>query len=51
MAGGGVRAHLAFRGGYGADMEGLDKVCSTIGTTSRQMMLPLRHGGLGLHMQ
>ena len=25
-----------------------DKACSTLG---RQMMLPLRHGGLGLHMQ
>ena len=31
-----------------ADMEGPDKACSTLG---RQMMLPLRHGGLGLHMQ
>ena len=29
-------------------MEGPDKACSTLG---RQMMLPLRHGGLGLHMQ
>ena len=34
-------------GEYGADMEGPDKACSTLG---RQMMLPLRHGGLGLHM-
>ena len=33
---------------YGADMEGPDKACSTLG---RQMMLQLRHGGLGLHMQ
>ena len=32
----------------GADIEGPDKACSTLG---RQMMLPLRHGGLGLHMQ
>ena len=35
-------------GEYGADMEGPDKACSTLG---RQMMLPLRHGGLRLHMQ
>ena len=35
-------------GEYGVDMEGPDKACSTLG---RQMMLPLRHGGLGLHMQ
>ena len=35
-------------GEYGADMEGPDKACSTLG---RQMMLPLRHGGLGMHMQ
>ena len=35
-------------GEYGADMEDPDKACSTLG---RQMMLPLRHGGLGLHMQ
>ena len=35
-------------GEYGADMEGLDKACSTLG---RQMMLPLRQGGLHLHMQ
>ena len=35
-------------GEYGADMEGPDKACSTLG---RQMMLPLRHGGLGLDMQ
>ena len=33
---------------YGADIKGPEKVCSTLG---RQMMLPLRHGGLGLHMQ
>ena len=31
-------------GEYGADMEAPDKACSTLG---RQMMLPLRHGGLG----
>ena len=35
-------------GEYGADMEGPDKACSTLG---RQIMLPLRHGGLGLHIQ
>ena len=35
-------------GDHGADMEGPNKACSTLG---RQMMLPLRHGGLGLHMQ
>ena len=35
-------------GEYGADMEGPDKACSALG---RQMMIPLRHGGLGLHMQ
>ena len=35
-------------GEYGADMDGPDKVYSTLG---RQMMLPLRHGGLGLHIQ
>ena len=29
-------------------MEGPDKACSALG---RQMMLPLRHGGLGLYMQ
>ena len=29
-------------------MEGPDKACSTLG---RQVMLPLCHGGLGLHMQ
>ena len=34
-------------GEYGANMEGPDKACSMLG---RQMMLPLRHGGLGLHM-
>ena len=34
-------------GEYGADMEGPDKVCSKLG---RQMMLPLRHGWIGLHM-
>ena len=33
---------------YGADMEGPDKACSTLG---RQVMLQLRHGGPGLHMQ
>ena len=33
---------------YGADLEGPAKVCSMLG---RQIMLPLRHGGLGLHMQ
>ena len=33
---------------YSADMEGPDTACSTLG---RQMMLPLRHGGLGLRMQ
>ena len=32
----------------GADLEGPDKACSTLG---RQMMLPLRHGGLAVHMQ
>ena len=32
----------------GADMEGPDKECSTLG---RQTMRPLRHRGLGLHMQ
>ena len=35
-------------GEYGADMEGPGMACSTLG---RQMMLPLRHGGLGLNMQ
>ena len=37
-------------GEYGADMEGHhdDKACSGLG---RQLMLPLRHGGIGLHMQ
>ena len=35
-------------GGYGADMEVPDKACSTLVT---QMMLPLRHVSLGLHMQ
>ena len=35
-------------GEYGADMEGPDKACVTLG---RQMMLPLLHGGLGLHTQ
>ena len=35
-------------GEYGADMEGPDKACSTLGG---QMMLPLRHEGLRLHMQ
>ena len=35
-------------GEYGADAEGPDRACSTMG---RQMMLPLRYGGLGLHMQ
>ena len=35
-------------GEYGANMEGPDKVCSTLG---RQMMLPPRHGGPELHMQ
>ena len=35
-------------GKYGADMEGPDNACSTLG---RQMLLPLCHGGLGLHMQ
>ena len=35
-------------GEYGADMEGPDKACSTLG---RQIMPPLRHGGLGLHVQ
>ena len=29
-------------------MEGTDKACSTLG---RQIMLPLRHRGLALHMQ
>ena len=35
-------------GEYGSDMEGPDQACSALG---RQMMLPLRHGGLGVHMQ
>ena len=35
-------------GEYRADMKGPDKACSTLGW---QMMLPLRHGGLGLHKQ
>ena len=35
-------------GECGADMEGPDKACITLGW---QMMLPLRHGWLGLHMQ
>ena len=35
-------------GEYGADMEGPDKACSTLG---RHMMLPLHHGGLELRMQ
>ena len=35
-------------GEYGADMDGPDKACSAL---SRQMMLLLRHGELGLHMQ
>ena len=35
-------------GEYGANMRGPDKACSTLG---RWMMLPLRHGGLGLHIQ
>ena len=35
-------------GEYVADMEGPDKACGTLG---RQMLLALRHGGLGLHMQ
>ena len=35
-------------GEYDADMEGPDKACSTLGG---QLMLLLRHGGLGLHMQ
>ena len=34
-------------GECGADMKGPDKVCSTLGW---EKMLPLRHGGLGLHM-
>ena len=34
-------------GEYGAGMEGPDMACSELG---RQMTLPLRHGGLGLHM-
>ena len=35
-------------GEYGADVEGPDKACSTLG---KQMMLSLRPGGRGLHMQ
>ena len=35
-------------GEFDADMEGPDKACSALG---RQVTLPLRHGGLGLHMQ
>ena len=35
-------------GEYGADMDGPDMACSALG---RHMMLPLRHGGLRLHMQ
>ena len=35
-------------GEYGADMEGADKECNILG---RQIMLPLRHEGLGVHMQ
>ena len=35
-------------GESGSDMEGPDMACSTLG---RQMMLPLRKGGLGLRMQ
>ena len=35
-------------GESGADMEGPDQACSTLG---RQMMLPLHKGGLGLRMQ
>ena len=45
MAGGGGRARLALGvGEYGADIEGPDQACSTLG---RQMTLPMRHGGLG----
>ena len=35
-------------GEYGADMDGPDMACSALG---RRMMLPLRHGGLRLHIQ
>ena len=35
-------------GECGADKEGPDKACSMLG---RQMMLPLCHGWLGLHIQ
>ena len=35
-------------GKNGADVESTDKACSTLG---RQMMFPLRYGGLGLHMR